>query len=99
MSRVAIHKDLIRWAVDRSGQDEVALVKRFPQLPQWESGEVQPTFKQLEDFAKATLTPFGAFFLPAPPQEKLPVPDFRTVRDQRPRRPSTTALPSLQQNQ
>jgi hypothetical protein len=99
MSRVAIHKDLIRWAVDRSGQDEVALVERFPQLPRWESGEVQPTFKQLEDFAKVTLTPFGTFFLLAPPQEKLPVPDFRTVRDQRPRRPSAVALPSHRQNQ
>lgn len=67
MSRVAINKELIRWAMDRSGQDEPALVERFPKLPQWESGEVQPTFKQLEDFAKATLTPFGAFFLSEPP--------------------------------
>jgi Zn-dependent peptidase ImmA (M78 family) len=99
MSRVAIHKELIRWAVDRSGQDEVALVKRFPQLPRWESGEVQPTFKQLEAFAKATLTPFGAFFLPAPPQEKLPVPDFRTIRDQRPKRPSAALLETIYQMQ
>lgn len=95
MSRVAINKDLIRWAVDRSGQEKSALVERFPKLPQWESGEVQPTFKQLEDFAKATLTPFGAFFLPVPPQEKLPVPDFRTMRDQRPRRPSAALLETI----
>ncbi|MCI0536155.1 MAG: ImmA/IrrE family metallo-endopeptidase [Verrucomicrobiales bacterium] len=99
MSRVAINKDLIRWAVERSGQEESALVERFPKLPQWESGTVQPTFKQLEDFAKATLTPFGAFFLPAPPQEKLPVPDFRTMRDQRPRRPSAALLETIYQMQ
>ena len=99
MSRVALNKDLIRWAVDRSGQEESALVERFPKLPQWEAGEVQPTFKQLEDFAKATLTPFGAFFLPSPPQEKLPVPDFRTMRDQRPRRPSAALLETIYQMQ
>ena len=72
MSRAAINKDLIRWAVDRSGQDEAALVERFPKLPQWEAGEVQPTFKQLEDFAQATLTPFGAFFLPRRRWRKCP---------------------------
>jgi len=99
MSRVAINKDLIRWAVDRSAQDEAALVGRFPKLPQWEAGEVQPTFKQLEDFAKATLTPFGAFFLSAPPLERMPVPDFRTMRDQHPRRPSAALLETIYQMQ
>jgi hypothetical protein len=81
MSRAPINKELIRWAVERSCQDRAKLVKRFPQLPQWESGEVQPTFKQLEAFAKATITPFGAFFLPEPPEEKLPIPDYRVFRD------------------
>lgn len=95
MSRVAINRDLIRWAVERSGQDESALVERFPKLPEWKKGEVQPTFKQLEAFAKATLTPFGAFFLPAPPHETLPVPDFRTMRDRRPPRPSAALLETI----
>ena len=95
MNRVAINPKLIRWAIDRSGQEESVLVERFPKLVQWSSGEVQPTFKQLEDFGKATLTPFGAFFLPEPPQEKLPVPDFRTMRDQRPKRPSAALLETI----
>ncbi len=75
------------------------MAERFPKLPQWEKGDVQPTFKQLEDFAKATLTPFGAFFLPAPPQDKLPVPDFRTMRDQRPKRPTAALLETIYQMQ
>lgn len=75
--------------------DEAGLIERFPKLPQWESGEVQPTPHQLEDFAKATLTPFGSFFLPEPPEEKLPVPDFRTMRDERPRRPSAALLETI----
>lgn len=99
MSRVVLNKGLISWAVDRSGMDRAALVERFPKLPQWESGELQPTFKQLEAFAKATLTPFGAFFLPGPPEEKLPVPDFRTMRDTRPRRPSAALLETIYQMQ
>lgn len=99
MSRVVLNKSLISWAVDRSRIDKAALVARFPKLPQWESGVLQPTFKQLEAFAKATLTPFGAFFLPAPPDEKLPVPDFRTMRDTRPRRPSAALLETIYQMQ
>jgi Zn-dependent peptidase ImmA (M78 family) len=99
MSRVAVKPELLRWARERSGQEESALTERFPKLPQWESGQVQPTFKQLEDFAKATLTPFGAFFLPEPPQESLPVPDFRTMRGQRPRRPSAALLETIYQMQ
>jgi len=99
VSRVVINPRLISWARERSGLDESALVDRFPKLPQWESGEVRPTFKQLEDFAKATLTPFGAFFLAEPPQESLPVQDFRTMRDQRPRRPSAALLETIYQMQ
>lgn len=99
MNRVTINPQLIHWAVDRSGQDESELLERFPKLAEWKSGEAQPTFKQLEALAKATLTPFGSFFLPVPPLETLPVPDFRTMKDQRPRRPSAALLETIYQMQ
>ncbi len=92
MTRVPVHPAMLRWARERAGQDIRGLASRFPQLPKWELGAKQPTFKQLEAFAKATHTPFGYLFLSEPPEEHLPIPDFRTVRDVRVRRPSPDLL-------
>lgn len=57
MNRVTINPDLLRWAVDRSRLDALQLTTRFPKLAEWESGETQPTLKQLEKFAHATQMP------------------------------------------
>lgn len=81
MSRVAVQREMIQWARERAGLGVDTLSRRFTKLSEWESGDAQPTFKQLEDFAKATRVPFGYLFLPEPPQESLPIPDFRTVRN------------------
>lgn len=72
--------------------DREALVSRFPRLDAWESGDALPTLKQVEAFARATHTPVGFFFLPAPPEEHLPIPDFRTMRDRAIRRLSPDLL-------
>ena len=78
---VSVKPELIRWAVDRSGLPLDQLEKRFPRLDKWQTGEREPTFRQLEDFANKTMTPLGFLFLAVPPDEKLPIPDFRTVGD------------------
>jgi Zn-dependent peptidase ImmA (M78 family) len=85
---------MFRWARERAGCDLLDLVPHFPHLPAWERGEKQPTFRQLEAFARATHTPFGFLFLPEPPQEPLPIPDFRTLKD-RPARPSPDLLDTI----
>src|SRR5713226_9236819 len=95
MTRVTIKKPLLRWALERSGRDE-AIQRKFPQLSEWLSGETQPTLRQLEAFAKATSTPLGYLFLAQPPDERLPIPHFRTVRDRHPRRPSPDLLDTVQ---
>jgi Zn-dependent peptidase ImmA (M78 family) len=79
MVRVAVKTELLRWARDRAGFTVDDLSSRFPKLEKWESGLVQPTLKQIENYAKATYAPVGYFFLTEPPEELLPVPDFRTV--------------------
>src|SRR3989304_2122466 len=96
MAQIHIKPELIRWARDRAGFSPVMLQKYFPKLEKWERGEAQPTLRQLENFAKKTYTPFGYFFLPDPPEEKLPIPDFRTVQDNLAGRPSPNLLETVQ---
>lgn len=95
MTRVPVPPKMLRWACERAGYDVANLAARFPQLPAWVRRERQPTLKQLEKLAKATHTPLGYLFLPEPPDERLPVPDYRTVAGADPGRPSPDLLDTL----
>ena len=77
--RVDINPATLRWAYERARIDPVVLADRFKQLPAWESGEKKPTLKQLEAFAKATHTAIGYYFGGGPPDEPVPISDFRTI--------------------
>ncbi len=94
MTRVQVKPELLRWACERSHVDELELSLRFPQLEAWERGEKQPTFRQLETFAKATRTPIGFLFLPEAPVERLPIRDLRTLKGDAPR-PSADLLDTI----
>lgn len=93
---VSVKPELIRWAIDRSRLPADDLAQAFPKLDEWKRGERMPTFKQLERFAKKTMTPFGYFFLDSPPDEKLPIPDFRTDGDTPIDRPSPNLIETVQ---
>ena len=95
MNRVAIKPELLRWARERVGRSIVSLTGKFPKLEQWERGEVKPTLKQLEHFAKATLVPVGYLFLREPPVERVPIPDLRTIGDWRVEHPSPDLLETI----
>jgi Zn-dependent peptidase ImmA (M78 family) len=86
---------MLRWARERSGRSVDDLLGRFPKLEEWEAGDAQPTMRQLEDFASATYTPVGYLFLPEPPHEELPVPDFRTFADQAVATPTPDLLDTI----
>jgi len=79
MARVKVKGEMLRWARERARLPRHLLEHKFPKLDDWENGVADPTLKQLEAYAKATHAPVGYLFLPEPPAEPLPIPDFRTV--------------------
>ncbi len=93
--RVSIKREFFQWAQERSRLSVDALSEKFPKYPQWLTGDADPTMKQLEKFAAQTYTPLGYFFLTEPPEERLPIPDFRTVTDRRISRPSPHLLDTI----
>jgi Zn-dependent peptidase ImmA (M78 family) len=95
MTTIAASIPVLRWAAQRARLGDDDLTARFRKWPLWLSGEAQPTLKQLEDFAHLTHTAFGYFFLPHPPALELPVPDFRTLRDEALAEPSSDLLDTL----
>jgi Zn-dependent peptidase ImmA (M78 family) len=93
---VSVKPALLRWAITRSQLPLDNLTTAFPKLDQWLKGDKDPTYKQLELFAHKTMTPLGYFFLDAPPEEHLGIPDFRTVGDTPISRPSPNLLETIQ---
>lgn len=78
--RINVSPKMLSWARQRALLDINSLLKKFPKLTDWEQGTIQPTLKQLEEFARKTHQPIGLFFLPEPPKIDIPIPDFRTMR-------------------
>ena len=93
--RVDVKPELMRWARERAGIEPDALVKYFPRYREWETGDKQPTLKQLEKLAKFTRAPIGSFFLSQPLEERVPIPDLRTVGDRPIGRPSVDLLDTV----
>jgi Zn-dependent peptidase ImmA (M78 family) len=85
---------VLRWARERAGMDRRALAGALKvpdeQVAEWEeTGGL--TFGMVQKLARATRTPEGQLFLGQPPQERLPVPDFRTPSG----KAAATASPEL----
>lgn len=95
MTRAGIDPSMLTWARERAGFELDGLLPRFGRLAEWESGDVQPTLKQVERFARAVHVPVGYLFLPEPPHETLPVEDFRTGLNEAILRPSPNLLDVL----
>ncbi|MFB6897452.1 ImmA/IrrE family metallo-endopeptidase [Streptomyces hydrogenans] len=93
--RVRVEPALLQWAVDRAGWSAATIESRAPRFHEWVSDAARPTLKQLESFAHATHTPFGLLFLSEPPEEPMPIPDMRTLRNQRIGRPSVDLLDTI----
>ena len=95
MPKVKVEPLMLRWALERAGPDRERLERRFPKIQAWEDGEVRPTLKQLESFAKTVHVPIGYLFLPEPPDEPIPISDFRTIGNRGLPRPSPDLLDTI----
>ena len=61
---------------------------------EWErSGSI--TIAQADRLAQRTHTPLGYLYLEEPPDERLPIPDFRTLGNESPRHPSPDLLETV----
>ena len=92
---VNVNPEVLRWARERAEVETATLSNRFPRYQEWENGTAQPTLKQLERLARTLHASVGYFFLPDPPEEELPIPDFRTVGNKRSGRRSVSLLDTV----
>ncbi len=86
MPEALITPDVLKWARKRAQFTPDGAAQKVQVRPErfiaWEEGNMYPTFRQAKKLAKAFHVPFGYFFLPAPPKEKIDIPDLRTVGGQ-----------------
>lgn len=95
---IALQPQVLRWARERVELTEEALAKKVGTKPErvldWErTGQIK--FAHARKLAKATYTPLGYLYLPSPPEDRLPIPDFRTVGSVGVRRPSPNLIDVL----
>ena len=91
-----INPKILVWARKRIGLTEESFAKKMniknsKKIEEWEIGQSRPTFKQAQTIARITNIPFGYLFLEKPPEEMLPIPDLRTVNNDRRRELSVDA--------
>jgi Zn-dependent peptidase ImmA (M78 family) len=96
--KVTLVPQVLRWARERAGLSVRELAEKISAKPEqvrdWEQTG-QLSFSRAEKLARVTHTPFGYLYLETPPEEKLPIPDFRTVAGKDVLRPSPDLLDVL----
>lgn len=100
--QVTLQPEVLGWARERAGLSVEDLAEKAQVQTErarlWEdAGNI--SMAQVDRLARLTHTPLGFLFLPAPPDDGLPIADFRTVGDQPLRRPSPDLLETVYQMQ
>ena len=96
--RITLSPAVLRWARERAGLDVDRAAGKVGVNPdrvlEWErSGAI--TMSQADRLAHHTCTPVGFLYLPEPPEDNLPIPDFRTRGGVPLRRPSPNLIETV----
>ena len=99
---ITLQPRVLRWARERAGLEREQLAAdlklQIQDIEEWEhSGRI--TFNEVDDLAKHTYTPVGYLYLSEPPDDSLPIADFRTRTGVSPQRPSPNLLDTVYQMQ
>jgi Zn-dependent peptidase ImmA (M78 family)/DNA-binding XRE family transcriptional regulator len=80
-----VQPNMISWARSRSDFSVEDVAKKLhvkaEKVAAWECGEDAPTLCQARNLAKAMHIPLGWLYLKTPPEEKVLIPDLRTIRN------------------
>jgi Zn-dependent peptidase ImmA (M78 family) len=77
--RVQIAPSVLDWignVASLEGTNDELLASLY----QWKNNEKTPTFGQIENLSKKAHIPLGYFFLQSPPDEPLPLMEYRTIQ-------------------
>lgn len=96
--KVTLPPEVLRWARERASLDPDELAAKMQVKPErvveWErSGSI--SMAQVRKLARHTYTPEGNLFLDEPPDDSLPIADFRTPGDHPLHRPSPNFLETV----
>lgn len=100
--QITLQPSVLRWARERVNLSPETLAEKLNVKPdrvtQWEqSGKI--SVAQADRLAARTYTPLGYLYLKEPPDDSLPIHDFRTRTGDPPRRPSPNLLDTIYQMQ
>ena len=100
--QITLQPNVLRWARERVNLTPEALAEKLNVKPdrvtQWEqSGKI--SIAQADKLAARTYTPLGYLYLKEPPDDSLPIHDFRTRTGDPPKRPSPNLLDTIYQMQ
>ena len=96
--QITLEPKVLQWARERVGLSPEDLAKKMPvkveRVTEWEqTGRI--SIAQADKLAAKTYTPLGYLYLLEPPDESLPIRDFRTRSGDAPKRPSVDLLDTV----
>ena len=97
-AQTTLQPTVLRWARERAGLAMKAVAAKVgvgtDRVVEWErSGRI--SMAQADRLAHCTHTPVGYLYLREPPEDDLPIPDFRAAGGESPRRPSPDLLETV----